>query len=94
MSKVQEELGVWYMKNKTNKKEEVKDDNLYDVIVCNKVTMIVESITVWRKVSRDRAIRLQEREQSGFGGDNIVVCTLAEKAIMGREISKEYLMKL
>lgn len=92
MSKVQEELGTWYMKNKTNKKEEVKDDNLYDVVVCDRVSMVVECITVWRKVSRERAIRLQDREQKGF--NSLVVCTLSEKAIMGREINKEHLMKL
>lgn len=91
MTRAQQELGTWIMKQKP--KDQIVDTNEYDVVVCDHEG-ICQSITVWRKVNSDRAIRLQEREQRGYSADNVVCIVLSGKAVIGQLLGKEYLLNI
>lgn len=89
MSAVKEALGQWYEKQQREKKG-VIDEREVDLVVCDRDTGMVESILVWRKVSVDRARRLQEREQKGF--DDEVCIVLTGRGVIGRIINKDDLI--
>lgn len=91
MSRAQEELGKYFVKNKPST---VIDEREFDVVVVNRESRMVECITVWRRVSVDRCLKLVEREMRGFSEKDECVAVLSGRAIIGAIINELDVLKI
>lgn len=91
MSRAQEELGKFIMRNRP---KSVVDERECDVVVVNKDSRVVESITVWRRVSVDRCLRLVEREMRDVGEKEEAIGVLSGRAVIGRVLEESNIIHI